>query len=256
MQKGVRLARLMEVPAGRREGDLIAIPGDYQFRALHDGNAVQRFWHHSKQWTIARYLPPAAGQLVLDVGCGSGVISNFLAESGASVIGIDSSESAITFARKTFPGRNIYFERGLVDRDFDIPRPASSIYCLEVIEHIHTHQAVEMLRSFRSKLEPGGQVYLTTPNAHSAWPAIEWLLDKTGLAPRMAGEQHVTAYTRRSLAALCTQTGFRVERLVTTNLFAPWIAPVSWKLARALNDLETGSSFGCILVCIARKDGE
>ena len=238
----------------RRSGDSIAIPGDYQFRALHEGNAVQRFWHHTKQLTIARYLPPRPGELVLDVGCGSGVIADFLARSGTTVIGIDGSEAAVAFARATFARDNLRFQQGLVDGDFVVPRPVDTIYCLEVIEHVYLEQAIDMLRVFRSHLAPGGRVYLTTPNAHSPWPAIEWLLDFFRLAPHLAGDQHVAAYSGRVLADLCRKAGFTVERIVTTSLFAPWLAPISWKLATAVHALETGGPFGCILVCVARKD--
>jgi 2-polyprenyl-3-methyl-5-hydroxy-6-metoxy-1,4-benzoquinol methylase len=239
--------------AVRRLGDERAIPGDYQYRALHAGNAVQRFWHYNKQLTIARYLPSRPADLVLDVGCGSGVIADFLAQSGAAVIGIDASAAAIEFASRTFCRENLRFEKGLVDRSFEIPRPADAIFCLEVIEHVHPEQALEMLRIFHSRLAPGGRVYLTTPNARSAWPVLEWLLDTFGLAARMAGEQHVAAYSRRTLARLCEQAGFTIERLVTTCLFAPWLAPLSWRLAVSTHRLETGSPFGCILVCVARK---
>jgi 2-polyprenyl-3-methyl-5-hydroxy-6-metoxy-1,4-benzoquinol methylase len=245
----------MEANTRRRTGDEVEIPGDYQYRALHEGNAVQRFWHQTKQVTIARYLPPLPDHLVLDVGCGSGVIADFLANSGASVIGIDGSEAAITFARQTFNRPNLRFEQGLVDRTFTIPRPANAIYCLEVIEHIYPDQAADMLRVFRGHLAPGGRVYLTTPNAHSFWPVLEKLLDASGKAPAMGDAQHVAAYSRRRLAQLCAETGFVVERLVTTSLFAPWLAPLSWTLARGVNAVETGSPFGCILVCVARKDG-
>jgi 2-polyprenyl-3-methyl-5-hydroxy-6-metoxy-1,4-benzoquinol methylase len=239
----------------RRSGDTVAIPGDYQYRALHGGNAVQRFWHHSKQVTISRYLPPQAGDFVLDVGCGSGVIADFLAQRAATVIGVDGNDAAIAFARRTFARSNLRFERGLVDHDFALPRPADKIYCLEVIEHIYPEQALDMLRVFHRHLAAGGRVYLTTPNSHSAWPAIEWLLDFFKLTPHMSGEQHVASYSRRSLAALCREAGFTVERTFTTSLFAPWLAPLSWKLAEAVNALESGAPFGCILACVAKKGG-
>jgi 2-polyprenyl-3-methyl-5-hydroxy-6-metoxy-1,4-benzoquinol methylase len=240
----------------RRSGDRIAVPGDYQFRSLHEGHAAQRFWHFNKQRTVARYLPARPGQLVVDVGCGSGVVSDFLAQSGASVIGIDGNDAALTFARQTFRRENLRFEKGLVDRDFQLPRPADAIYCLEVIEHIYPAQAAEMLRVFHRRLAPGGHIYLTTPNAHSMWPALEWMLDTFQLVPSMAGHQHVAAYTRGTLARLCEESGFIIEHLVTTCLFAPWIAPISWKLALATDRLETGSRLGCLLVCVARKRGD
>ena len=47
---------------GRRTGDRIEIAGDYQYRAIHDGGAIQRFWHQSKLLLIDRLLRPAGGE--------------------------------------------------------------------------------------------------------------------------------------------------------------------------------------------------
>jgi 2-polyprenyl-3-methyl-5-hydroxy-6-metoxy-1,4-benzoquinol methylase len=214
---------------------------------------VQRFWHYNKQLTIDRYLPPHAGELVLDVGCGSGVVSDFLAASGATVIGIDANESAIAFARETYNRPNLSFVVGHADDEFPIPRAVDKIYCLELLEHVYPDQAQQLMRRFHASLAPGGCVYATTPNQHSAWPLIEWLMDSLQLAPTMAGDQHVAQYAAQSLRLVCERAGFAVETLATTCLVAPWLAPLSWRLALRVNRMETGAPLGCILVCVARK---
>ena len=55
--------------------------------------------HSLKMTTIERLYRPKEGDTVLDLGCGSGVVSNFLAETGATVYGLDSNPQAIEFAR-------------------------------------------------------------------------------------------------------------------------------------------------------------
>jgi 2-polyprenyl-3-methyl-5-hydroxy-6-metoxy-1,4-benzoquinol methylase len=228
------------------------IRGDYQYVALHEGHPIQRFWHYNKQLTIARYLPPERGDVVIDVGCGSGVISNFLAQSGARTLGIDASHDAVAFAGRTFTADNLSFRRGAVHEVLPLEEPVDKIYCLEMIEHIHTHEAIEMLAVFRDSLKPGGRLYLTTPNGRSMWPFIEWLMDTLHLAPKMADYQHLARYSPASLPGLCTSAGFDVEHVVTTCFAAPWLAPLSWNLALRANRAETGSALGAILVCIAR----
>jgi len=229
------------------------IRGDYQYVALHEGHPIQRFWHYNKQLTIARYLPPERGDVVIDVGCGSGVISSFLAQSGARTLGIDASHDAIAFASRTFTADNLSFRRGAFHEVFPLEEPVDKIYCLEMIEHIYTHEAIEMLAVFRDSLRPGGRLYLTTPNGRSLWPLIEWLMDTLHLAPKMADYQHLARYSPASLPGLCTSAGFHVEHVVTTCFAAPWLAPLSWNLALRANRAETGSALGAILVCIARK---
>lgn len=156
-----------------RSGDRVSIPGSYQYDALTEGNAVQRFWHFNKQLVIEQYLPPQASDRIIDVGCGSGVVSEFLAKSGAEVLGIDGNADAISFASEKFQRQNLSFRKGLVDSQFEAEEPFDKIYCLEVLEHIYYDQGRQMLANFHRALRPEGAVFLTTPNYRSFWPLIE-----------------------------------------------------------------------------------
>jgi 2-polyprenyl-3-methyl-5-hydroxy-6-metoxy-1,4-benzoquinol methylase len=239
----------------RRTHDTVRIGGDYQYRALTEGNAVQRFWHLTKQISIERFLPPGRSDRVLDVGCGSGVISAFLAGRAAEVLGLDGNDAAVAFARRQFQAPNLRFEQALVDESFETEAPIDKIYCLELIEHIYQEQTRKMLKSFLSMLVEGGRVFVTTPNYSSLWPVIEWLMDRFGLAPPMEGHQHVERYSPEKLRGLCEAAGFTVEAIATTGFAAPWLAPLSWNLALRTNTLETGWRFipGCVIICVLRK---
>jgi cyclopropane fatty-acyl-phospholipid synthase-like methyltransferase len=239
----------------RRLGDSIKISGDYQYNAINSPNPVQRFWHLSKKLAIARFLPPRKEDFVMDVGCGSGVITSFLGESGAEVLGLDGNSEAIAFAAETFSKPNVQFQLGLVDEQFDTSRPVDKIYCLEVIEHIHLNQARDMLKAFRNLLNPHGEVFITTPNYASLWPLIEWLMDLFHLAPQMSVHQHVEHYNIPKLKRLCRETGFVVESVHTTNFIAPWLTPLSWRAAEKIDALESTSNlpFGSIIIVVLRK---
>jgi SAM-dependent methyltransferase len=50
-------------------------------------------------------LPPVAGLRVLDAGCGPGVYSEWLANHGASVVGIDASPKMVALARRRVGGK-------------------------------------------------------------------------------------------------------------------------------------------------------
>ncbi len=238
----------------RRTGDAIKIAGDYQYRALTEGFSVQRFWHLAKLLAIDALLPPAPGELVLDVGCGSGVVSSFLGTYGARVMGIDANPNAVAFADAAFASENVEFRCGPADEGVSPygRGRVDRIYCLELIEHIHMDQAERMLRLFRESLKPGGSVFLTTPNYHSPWPAVEWIMDHSGLFPVMAEQQHVEFYHPRKLRSLCLRSGFTVRALTTLNLLSPWTAPLGRKLARKVFDMEMRrrSSFGPVLTAV------
>lgn len=239
----------------RRTGDTIAIGGDYQHKAITEGPPIQRFWHAAKQRLITAFLPPAPDSLVLDVGCGSGVISAFLGGFGAEVIGLDGNTEAINFASRTYGQERVSFQNALVDSHFQIERPVDAIYCLEVIEHIHEEQARVMLEQFHRLLRPGGHVFLSTPNYHSVWPLIEFSMDRLSLAPKMGGDQHVCWYHASRLRAVCEAAGFQVELTRTNCLLAPWLAPFSWRLAEKTHDMEVRlpGHMGCILFSVLVK---
>ena len=240
----------------RRTGDRIAIGGNYQHNAITSGPAPQRFWHEAKLREAMRWLNPTPGDLILDVGCGSGVLADRLAATaGTRVIGVDGNPAAIEFASAQYQRANLEFRRGLVDELGFTPGSISKIAFLEVIEHIETHQGLAVLQSFHKLLRPGGLAVISTPNIRSLWPAIEWAMDAFRLAPHMAEDQHVAYYHRGSLSRLGEQAGFRVAGCRTINFAAPWLAWLNWRLAERIHAWETARNqpLGSIVVMAFEK---
>ena len=241
---------------GRREGDAIHISGNYQAQALKSDRAAQRFWHEAKFRLIERVAIPSKRERVLDAGCGSGTISQFLSLHAGEVIGVDSNPSAISFATSTYDAPNLQFRLGQFE-DLTAGKPFDRIYCIEVIEHLYESQAAEVLSLFHKITKPGGQLFLTTPNYRSAWPLIEWLLDKFALVATLDEAQHVTHFTKGKLGELLSRVGWRVRRIGTFNGVAPFLAPISHRLALGLEDFE----FLCnrllpenLLFCLCTKE--
>lgn len=54
--------------------------------------------------SLISLLDPQPGESILDLGCGTGHLTNTIAESGASVVGLDSSQDMIEAAHITYPG--------------------------------------------------------------------------------------------------------------------------------------------------------
>ncbi|MEI9933374.1 MAG: class I SAM-dependent methyltransferase [Ferruginibacter sp.] len=52
---------------------------------------------------VVELLNPQVGERVLDLGCGTGYLTNVIATSGAEVIGIDSSADMIKKAKQEYP---------------------------------------------------------------------------------------------------------------------------------------------------------
>lgn len=249
------------VPGGarpRRTGDTVTIDGGYQHRAMLSGNAVQRFWHHTKKLVIAELLPPDSDDFVIDVGCGSGVITAYLGGHAGGAAGIDGNPLAINYAKEHFQSGKVSFMEALVDENMALPAAPGKIYCLELIEHIHVDQGLALLRNLRKVSAPGARMLLTTPNYRSLWPAIEWAMDRFTNAPQLDDHQHVAHYHPKSLAALADASGWEVETLRTVSFLAPWLAPISWKLANSVHSLEgrVGWMPGSIIAGVFRARGD
>jgi 2-polyprenyl-3-methyl-5-hydroxy-6-metoxy-1,4-benzoquinol methylase len=224
-------------PLKRREGDAIHISGDYQARALKSDRAAQRFWHEAKFRLIERVAMPAKHDRVLDAGCGSGTISHFLSLHAGEVVGVDSNPSAIEYASGAYTAPNLQFRLGQFD-DLLGEKPFDKIYSIEVIEHLYEHQVADVLSMFHKLTNPGGQFFLTTPNYQSAWPLIERLLDRFGLVATLDEVQHVTHFTKRKLSTMCQRAGWRVGHIGTFNGLAPFLAPISRRLALGIEEIE------------------
>ena len=221
----------------RREGDAVEIRGDYQARALESPWAAQRFWHAAKIRLLDRVAPVMPGARAADVGCGSGVIAEYLARTAAVVVGFDSNPRAIAFAREAYPRPNLRFVLSAFDR---IPHegPFDHLVCCEVLEHLYVEQAEETLALFNRAAGPGATLVLTTPNVRSAWPLLEWILDRSGLVPTLEEAQHLTLFSRPLLRSCCERAGWRIEELGAFNGIAPFLAPVSEALALGVERTE------------------
>jgi SAM-dependent methyltransferase len=117
----------------------------------------------------------APGDNVLDVACGTGVLSKALAEAGAHVIGVDASEGYLEGARRRRSHPNIAYEHGDVRHlrfDDNVFDAAVSTLALDVIPEIEQVVA-EMKRVTR----PGGVVASAVTQFFGGMPAFDLVIN-------------------------------------------------------------------------------
>ncbi len=237
-----------------RRGDTVQIEGNYQYRATYAGYAPQRFWHQTRFRVSLAALAPQPGDRALDVGCGSGVFAAAVADTAGSVLGVDANAAAVAFARQTYRAANLTFELRGVDALTFPDQAFERISLLEVIEHIHPREGMALLATLRSALTAGGRLVVSTPNARSAWPFLEWSLDRLRLVPRLSGDQHVASYHGGSLRASAEAVGLRLVDSRTLFVVSPALAIVSGEVADRVATLEQRTSFGSLLVQTFTRD--
>jgi trans-aconitate methyltransferase len=111
---------------------------------------------HSFVWNLAAdmlpLLAPVAGERILDLGCGTGQLTAQIAESGASVVGLDSSLEMIGQARQNYPNLEFRLADGA---DFSFPGEFDAVFSNAALHWIP--QAEKVIQSIASSLRPGGR---------------------------------------------------------------------------------------------------
>src|SRR5512137_747847 len=100
-------------------------------RPLHDINPVRLQW-------IER-IAPLAGQRVLDVGCGGGVLAEAMARQGAAVTGIDLAGKPLRVAQlhAIESGAQVeYLESSAEALAAELPAAFDIVTCMEMLEHV------------------------------------------------------------------------------------------------------------------------
>jgi SAM-dependent methyltransferase len=124
-------------------------------------NAAMHLGHMASYKLALRF---AYGGRILDLGCGTGYGSHFLASHGvAHVVAADFDETALSYARKNYPHPSIKHLR--LDGNEPLPFEDNTfdfVFCSQVIEHIREPQ--ELLKEFRRVLKDGGFCLVTEPN--------------------------------------------------------------------------------------------
>jgi len=172
------------------------MPGDIDEKAFNSDMLVQRYFQRRKTEVIKNSLAVERHDVIIDIGCGSGVQIKEIGKKGYSLaIGIDVNLNAIRFAR----------ERSLPDTEFIIadaqylPIKSSSadkIICAEIIEHLKRPQ--NLVNEIARILKHGGAVVITTPNDKSVWGIYEFLWDVFGRG-RNYGETHLRFFSESDL---------------------------------------------------------
>ena len=178
-----------------------------EFKPLHDINPLRLDY-------IDR-IAGLDGKMVLDVGCGGGILSESMAERGAQVTGIDLGEKALNVAQLHRLESGVSVDYRLISVEaMAAERPASFdvVTCMEILEHVPDPAAI--VAACSTLVKPGGHVFLSTLNRNPksylfAVIGAEYLLN---LLPR--GTHQYEKFIKPSeLSGWCRQAGLEVAGL-------------------------------------------
>jgi 2-polyprenyl-3-methyl-5-hydroxy-6-metoxy-1,4-benzoquinol methylase len=208
-------------------------------RYTHDPRFRRRFEKITS--LLERMIPVTPGH-VLDVGCGTGMFSHYLATKGWNVTAIDASPEMIEEARNYELRVTNYELRGEIDfqnceiETFELaPNSFEVILCLSNLEYIEDDEAA--IEKFHQLLKPGGLLIISVPNKAGMLRKIEGVVFGIRTVTRNKifrgrGEYlkfQKRQYTPFELDILMRQFGMKKKRgmFLSGGLTSPrWLLPV------------------------------
>jgi len=172
---------------------------DPDLALIHD----EGFWHLAQAATavlLDRIAPPG---LVVDLGCGSGILAAALADAGFAVQGVDVSAAMLALARRRAPNAalthaSIY--------EAELPGGAVAVAAIgEVLNYEPAGPLEPLLRRVHDALAPSGLLLTdvagpgrTAPSTHHAGEG--WAMEVSGRADARTLTRHIvtTSASRRS----------------------------------------------------------
>lgn len=158
------------------------------------------FLRTSKFYTLSN-VPRSKKLVILDVGCGTGINSEYMVKLGHNVVGVEISGVALDKYR----GRGLKGTQCNINESLPFKNGSfDMIFASEVLEHLYD-TGYFLSESYRV-LKPGGTLLLSTPN--SAF----WLYRLLGVFGKTVSELqhpgHIRFFSKKLLAQYVKQAGF------------------------------------------------
>jgi SAM-dependent methyltransferase len=213
---------------------------------------------------LVRHLRPE-GARVLDLGAGSGSMSQLLHSAGYSVDACDLEPGLFRYAGVECRRADVSERLPYDDATFD------GVVCAEVLEHIDGHE--RLFREVQRILKPGGVFLFTTPNVMSIksrlsflWTGFPHSFYPLEIAEQSPQQWHISGYSGNRYRFMLSLARMELreitcDKLSRTSLafawLAPWIKLRSWLRHRGAAGARLNNSlaalFGRTMIGIAVK---
>jgi SAM-dependent methyltransferase len=170
----MKVSGIIDMYKNRRRREELYCTADYwdSKAAQHQGDAVSMwpnnhlnpFYQREQLAWIDRILPDVRGLSVLDIGCGTGRNSRYLASRGARVLGIDFSGRAVEIARRKADGLNpAYRVQSIFDLSDDCAFDVAISWGTVAIACRSRGELRSVMDRISASLKPGGKLLLCEP---------------------------------------------------------------------------------------------
>ncbi len=110
----------------------------------------------SRETFVNSYLRPVAGERLLDLGCGTGTIVDFLPP--LEYYGLDNNAYYIDFAKKKFGKQAKFFNADLCALPWPVSGSFDRAMAIGVLHHLSDEQALQVLKNAKKMMKPGAKL--------------------------------------------------------------------------------------------------
>jgi trans-aconitate methyltransferase len=174
--------------------------------------------YDNKHSFVARYgedvlgwLAPQKEEHILDVGCGTGTLTEKISESGAIVTGIDASPEMIAKAKQVYPNIK-FFVKDATDFSFD--EKFDAVFSNATFHWIKNQQ--QLLQSVYNNLKQGGRLVYemgAKHNIESIHTAVKKVLIEEGFEDNTKIEVNYFASAAEQ-ATMLEKIGFTISNII------------------------------------------
>ena len=199
---------------------------------------------------IARAAGLTRDARVLEVGCGTGVFTEYFAASGAQLIAVDISPELLEKARKRhLPTEQVLFKESRFE-DCDIDGPFDAVIGSSVLHHLDIETALAKMLNL---LKPGGFLCFAEPNAIN--PQIFMMFRFRSYFPELSPDENPVLRWR--LKDKLISAGFDVPEIIPFDWLHPATPPpligVVDKMGQMMEKIPFLREFaGSLLICARR----
>ncbi|MDC0602097.1 bifunctional 2-polyprenyl-6-hydroxyphenol methylase/3-demethylubiquinol 3-O-methyltransferase UbiG [Aliiglaciecola sp.] len=129
-----------------------------EFKPLHDINPLRADF-------IMQHCNGVFDKSLIDIGCGGGILAEYMAKQGAKVSAIDMAEESLQVAKLHGLESNISVNYELVTAESmaaQHPQSFDIVTCLEMLEHVPDPASI--VNACAKFVKPGGHVFFSTIN--------------------------------------------------------------------------------------------
>jgi cyclopropane fatty-acyl-phospholipid synthase-like methyltransferase len=143
-----------------------------ELKTLHGRDYVETFEKEQSPFRLKRLLDSInlnTSDKVVDFACGNGMLMSLIAHRVKQYTGVDFSKEFVASAQKKMHDLSInnaeFICSDIIDFCSENNEKFDIAFTMDFSEHVYDSDWLNILRSIKKSLKPGGKLYLHTPNA-------------------------------------------------------------------------------------------